>query len=105
METIGERLKRLRENKKMSQDEVANIIGIDRTSYLKYEKGINKPTRNLEKLSVLFNVSTDYLLCQTDFPLKNEISTPLENKRVPIIGTVKCGPGGLAYEYLDGYIW
>lgn len=105
METIGERLHRLRDQKEMSQDEVATRIGIDRTSYLKYEKDINKPTRRLKELSALFNVSADYILCQTDLPLKNEIAAPAANKKVPIIGTVKCGPGGLAYEYTDGYIW
>lgn len=104
METIGERLKRLRENKQLSQDEVANYLGIDRTSYLKYEKDINKPTRRLPKLSDLFNVSADYILCQTDLPLTNQVPLPTDNKRVPIIGTVRCGPDGLAYEYLDGFV-
>jgi transcriptional regulator with XRE-family HTH domain len=33
METIGKRLHRLRDQKEMSQDEVATRIGIDRTSY------------------------------------------------------------------------
>lgn len=27
-----------------------------------------------------------------------------ETNRVPIIGSVRCGPGGLAYEYIDEYI-
>ena len=27
-----------------------------------------------------------------------------DRQRIPVIGTVKCGPGGLAYEYIDEYI-
>jgi repressor LexA len=27
-----------------------------------------------------------------------------DTKRVPVIGTVRCGAGGVAYEYIDEYI-
>jgi transcriptional regulator with XRE-family HTH domain len=58
----GARLKKLREAKGLSQEEVAKIIGVGRTTYLKYETGENKPTRKLKELSAFFNVSTDYIL-------------------------------------------
>ena len=59
----GNRLRKLREEKQMSQEEVAKLIGVGRTTYLKYETGENKPTRKLKELSNLFSVSADYLLC------------------------------------------
>lgn len=59
----GQRLKALRESKGLSQEEVAKIIGVGRTTYLKYESGENKPTRKLKELSQLFNVDANYILC------------------------------------------
>lgn len=58
----GQKLRFLREKAGYSQEEVAKILGIGRTTYLKYETGENRPTRKLNELARLFNVSTDYLL-------------------------------------------
>lgn len=71
MTTTGERLTTLRNKLGMSQQQVADTIGVDRTSYAKYEKDVNKPTRKLKELSDLFNVSTDYMMCLTDNPYRN----------------------------------
>jgi repressor LexA len=124
MKTTGERLAHLRIQRGLSQAQVADIIGVDRTSYAKYEVNVNKPTRKLKELSHLFNVTTDYIMCLSDNPhgtpfagqipghfltfagqkVKNEVSPPADNIKIPIIGSVKCGYDGLAYEYLDGYV-
>ena len=58
----GQKLRFLREKAGYSQEEVAKMLGIGRTTYLKYESGDNRPTRKLNELARLFNVSTDYLL-------------------------------------------
>lgn len=65
MKTIGEILKSLRLAKGYSQDDVAKLLHIGRTTYLKYENGDNKPTRKLNELANLFGVSTDYILGHT----------------------------------------
>ncbi len=62
----GERLRRMRVAKKMSQEDVAKVLGISRTGYNKYESGDIKPVRKLKELSVLFGVSTDYILGRDD---------------------------------------
>lgn len=64
MSVTGDRLRALREEKGMSQEAVAEILGISRTAYNKYESGVIKPVRKLEELSALFGVSTDYILGQ-----------------------------------------
>lgn len=64
MSITGERLRVLREEKGLSQEAVAEILGISRTAYNKYESGAIKPVRKLEELSALFGVSTDYILGQ-----------------------------------------
>lgn len=44
------------------------MLGIGRTTYLKYESGENKPSRKLKELASLFGVTTDYLLGRDDAP-------------------------------------
>ena len=66
--TIGERLKALRKERGYSQEDVAKMLGIGRTTYLKYESGENKPSRKLKELASLFGVTTDYLLGRDDAP-------------------------------------
>lgn len=66
---FSERLKKLREDKGLSQAEFAKIIGVERTRYGKWEnKGFEPPYETLVKIADYFDVSTDYLLCRTDYP-------------------------------------
>ena len=62
MTTTGRRLRELREARQLSQSDVAKLIGVGRTTYLKYESGENKPVRKLNELANFFNVSIDYIL-------------------------------------------
>ena len=62
------RLKELRIAKGLSQNEVAKIMGVGRTTYLKWESGENQPTRKLKELSEFFGVSIDYLLGNSPAP-------------------------------------
>lgn len=55
-------MRHLREERGLSQEEVAKAIGVGRVTYLKYENGENRPVRKLKELSAFFNVSIDYLL-------------------------------------------
>lgn len=62
MTLIAERLKFLRKEKKLTQKEIAEQIGIKRNTYSDWETGKNEPS--LEKLIVLadfFEVSLDWL--------------------------------------------
>lgn len=64
----AQRLRMLREEKGLSQDSVANALGIDRTTYVKYEHG-GSIKQNLQKLADFFEVSTDYLLARDESPM------------------------------------
>ena len=68
---FAERLKKLRLNKKLSQKEMADLLGITRQGYGKYENADEKYSsqpdfRTLKKLSDFFGVSIDYLLTGED---------------------------------------
>ena len=57
------RLKDLREDRDLKQEEIAKILNISQTNYSKYELGkINIPISSLKKLAEYYNTSIDYLL-------------------------------------------
>lgn len=61
------RLKEIRTQRKMTQQEIADKTGIPSTSISHIEAGSRKPSlENFYKLVVVLNVSSDYLLGRTD---------------------------------------
>lgn len=57
-----QRLRDMREDKDLSQAEVAEILGIKQTVYSRYERGFQTiPLEHLLKLAQLYHVSLDYL--------------------------------------------
>lgn len=62
MSVTGDRLRALRQDLGMSQEEVAKKIGVSRPAYVNYEQGKSRPVRKLQELAALFNVTTDYIL-------------------------------------------
>lgn len=61
------RIRDLREDKDLSQKEIAKILNMSQTGYSKYEVGTNDiPTRILIQLAKFYNTSVDYLLGITD---------------------------------------
>ena len=62
MNITGERLRLLREEKQLSQGEVAKLIGVARPTYVLYETGKSRPIRKIKELCNLFNVTSDYIL-------------------------------------------
>lgn len=64
-------IRALREDRDLSQREVAQILGMSQTGYSKYETGENDiPTAILIELSTFYHTSVDYLLGLTP------VSTP-----------------------------
>ena len=60
---IGQFIAKMRKEKGLLQRELAAIIGVDRTTVNKWEKGILLPsTKCLIKLSIFFECSVDELL-------------------------------------------
>ena len=60
------RLRELRDEKDLTQTEIAKMLGMSQTGYSKYETGENDiPTAILIKLARFYNTSIDYLLGET----------------------------------------
>lgn len=61
------RIRDLREDKDLSQKEIANILNMSQTGYSKYEVGTNDiPTKVLIQLAKFYNTSVDYILGLTN---------------------------------------
>ena len=59
----GKRLKELRKERGLTQDDVAKTLGVSKSTICCYEKGNRKFSQeNLIDLVMLYNVSADYLL-------------------------------------------
>jgi transcriptional regulator with XRE-family HTH domain len=73
--TFSDRLKNLRIEKELSQEDLSRILNITRAAVSGYETGRNEPSYEvLSKLSNIFDCSIDYLLGKVD------------NKKLSIIG-------------------
>ena len=60
---IGERHKALRKERKMSQEKLAPLLGIQKTAISMYETNKNDPSDKIKvEIAMIFNVSLDYLL-------------------------------------------
>ena len=63
------RIRDLREDRDLTQTQVAKILEMSQTGYSKYETGENDiPTATLISLARFYDTSIDYLLGQTDDP-------------------------------------
>lgn len=70
------RLKELRKEKKLTQQELADIIGVTKRTYIYWEKGERIPKSDkAQQLADYFGVSVAYLLgYQDDLQLRNAIA-------------------------------
>lgn len=102
-----EQLKILRKQKGLYQKDVATFLGVDRTTYVKYENGVSEPDNDtLVKLAELFNVSVDYLLGRETNDIYASIGAmPVKKIKLPVLGNVACGEPIYANEDLEGYVY
>lgn len=67
MSIISERIKELRHEKKLTQKQLAEKVGISEISIRKYESGDRIPKFEvIEKLADVFNVQFDYIVGRSD---------------------------------------
>lgn len=64
---LGERLKTLRIENHLRQDQVARLVGVERSSVSLWENDLRQPTLSmLVRLASLYGVTTDFLLGRID---------------------------------------
>lgn len=105
--TIGDRIKQLRVDKGMTQEELGAKIGVKKQAIYKYEQGlvVNLKRDVIENLSKALEVSPSYLMGfknDTETLPKNIIPIP-KSHLIPVIGTIACGNPILAKENIEDY--
>ena len=75
MATFGERLKFLRDQKGVTQEDLAELLGVNKQTISGYERGVRRPAGETslevyEKLADYFNVDMMYLLGQSDMVVR-----------------------------------
>ena len=101
-----QRIKKLRKERKFTQQHLANLLNMDKSSISKYETGVALPEPPIiEKLSDIFNVSVDYLLGRTDNRKSSLIKGYYKNNKVTIFSSgMGCPSMGIyAYELFKEY--
>ena len=68
MATFAERFKQLREEAKLTQEEMAQKLSVSKGAIGNYESGVREPRKleDLENIADFFNVEIDYLLGRTN---------------------------------------
>lgn len=88
---FAEKLRTLRKNADLTQQEVADKLYISRSLYAKYESGIAVPSKDiLEKISLLFNVGVNELVSceETTLMVVEEHNTREKLKNITLITSI-----------------
>lgn len=95
---LSDTLKKLRKERKMTQQQVANHLNMSRVGYARYEIGDRQPPYEvLNLLAKLFNVSLDYLLNDED----NKKTPSKDVVRINVLGSV---PAGVPIEAVEDIV-
>lgn len=93
MLSLGNRIKAAREETGITQEELAEHVGISRAAVARYESGEIEPKiKNLVAIAMRLNVTTDFLLgieCKQKEPLTKDLSDEAKKALEVFISEVK----------------
>lgn len=94
--TPGERIKRLRKEMNLTQEDLGKALGIQKAAVQKYEKGTVKNIKreNLIKLAKILNTTPEYII-GWELP-DNMYAVNEEFVNIPVLAKVSAGMGCLA---------
>ena len=105
--TIGSRLKSLREQNNMTQEDVGRKIGVSKATVNRYETGEIDIKRTVAiKLAEVFCTTPAYIMGWTDNSSPNgmNIYNPAIHE-IPILGYIAAGLPLYAEEHIEGYTY
>lgn len=108
--SVGERIKQRRLELNLSVDELAEKLNKNRATIYRYENNEieNMPTSVLEPLAKVLQTTPARLMGwekseDVDLEKIPGIITPVQMKRIPILGVIACGDPIFAQENYEGY--
>ena len=105
---MSKRIKDLRLQNKMTQEELGKVIGVQKSAIMKYESGAVKNIKrsNIKKLATALNVTPMYLLGFDDsikpYDIKNIFA--IDTQRIPLLGRIAAGVPQLADENFESCV-
>jgi transcriptional regulator with XRE-family HTH domain len=76
--TINQRIKLLREEKGLTQEELAESISVNRSTLASWERNISPMIKECKKLATFFDVSLDYLAGESDQRQEASVEVPVK---------------------------
>ncbi len=105
---LGERIRNLRKSKKITQEELAKMIGVKRSVISKYENGsVNISTNNLLEISKALAIPIEAFLGNDEIAElinKYDNISSVKMKRFPLLGEIACGEPIFAQEDKENFI-
>lgn len=110
--TVGDRIRQVRQEQDVTQQELADYIGVSKQAVYKYENNIvtNIPTDKVDAIAKRLKVSPAYLMGWEDKPTapaprpipKGFVEMP-EMVNLPVVGKIACGTPILAQQNIETY--
>ena len=91
MNNLGQRIRARREELGLTQEQVAEQVGIKQQSYQAIESGVVKKPRHLYEISVTLKCDMAWLLNGKEKEVKNVEPIALKARQVPLISYVQAG--------------
>ncbi len=105
MVKMSDRIRQLRLEKGVTQEELGKVIGVQRSAIRKYESGMveNLKRSSIQKLADYFGVAPSYLLCLEDEQATTS-NTTSTTKKIPMLGEIAYSQPIFANQKYDEYI-
>lgn len=110
MATFAERLRELRNEKKMTMKDLADKLSLTEQAISMYERNERRPNfEKLEEIADFFNIDMNYLLGKSI--IKNsyahefrEITIDKLIRKIPLYDFISCGEGGFVDDNIIDYV-
>jgi phage repressor protein C with HTH and peptisase S24 domain len=93
--TLGEKIRALREVAGLTQQQIADDLGITAVSVSDWESGKTRPSgTRFARLARKLGVTVDQLLSPDPIDSRRPLSFPPRTQRIPVVGTAQLGADG-----------
>jgi transcriptional regulator with XRE-family HTH domain len=103
---VGKNIKKIREQKKLLQKDVAAAAGLHPANYNKTEKGEREPSiEALDKISKLFGMTVDEIIhFEGKMPKEVKIKDKTVNEKLQLIDQLEEEDKNAVYRIIDGML-